>query len=140
MGSKKQFLIGIVCLGLIMAGLQTATLFANAEISNFDVWAKSDSILVFWETASELDSLGFHIWRGETNILNDASQLTTSIIPSQSGGQPIGAEYEYDDTTAERGVLYSYWLEAVDLNLSSDFYGPEKARLGDNYLPIVLRP
>lgn len=140
MGSKKRLFIGLVCLGFVLAIFQTVTLFANAEISDFDVRAQSDHILVYWETASELDSLGFHIWRGETNVLNNASRITASIIPSQVGGQPIGAEYEYEDTTAERGIIYYYWLEAVDVNLSSDFYGPEKARLGDNYLPVMLRP
>lgn len=140
MGFKKRLFIGLAFLGLILAIFQTVTLFANAEISDFDVRAQSDHILVYWETASELDSLGFHIWRGETNLLNNANRITANIIPSQVGGQPIGAEYEYEDTTAERGITYYYLLEAVDVNLSSDFYGPEKARLGDNYLPLMLRP
>ena len=126
MQNKRLFVI-LLAVGLIAAWLQPFAAQASVTLSDFRAQSGSSRITIYWETATELDNLGFHLWRGQTVNLDNASRLTTNLIPSQVGGQPTGASYEYEDNTAQPDILYSYWLEAVDVNGSSEFYGPEQA-------------
>lgn len=136
MRRMKQFLGMLTLVMLLAATFFTAS--ANVELSDFSVELEEDHLLILWETASELDNLGFHLWRGQTNALVSATRLTSSLIPSAVGGQPVGASYEYPDETVQSGVIYFYWLEAIDVNGNSDFYGPENGTVGGgggNILP-----
>ncbi|MCB8952173.1 MAG: hypothetical protein H6650_09205 [Ardenticatenales bacterium] len=109
---------------------RTTTARASVTLSDFYVQSGSSHVTIYWETATELDNFGFHIWRGTTNSLDNATRITPYLIPSQVGGQPIGAEYEYEDENVQQGNTYFYWLEAIDVNAHSDYYGPAQGMLG----------
>ncbi|HNS50708.1 MAG TPA: FG-GAP-like repeat-containing protein [Anaerolineae bacterium] len=88
------------------------------------------AIVVAWETASELDILGFNLHRSESGEPGTYAQLNVELIPSQvPPGSPFGAAYEWVDTSALPGQVYYYLLEAVDLNGSGVCYGPVNALL-----------
>jgi len=85
-------------------------------------------VVVAWETASEVSTLGYHLYRSRTNDINTATRITPQMIFSEAPGSIMGAKYAYTDATAMAGVTYYYWLEDIDIMI-----GPGDAP----YLPNV---
>jgi len=89
-------------------------------------------VLISWETASELDSAGFHVWRchGDPCGAGDWVRVTVSLIPAR-GSLVEGAAYTFPDAYApepREGLLYR--LEEVDTAGGSTSYGPVEAVAG----------
>jgi hypothetical protein len=93
------------------------------EIMAFDAQAGVDSVTVTWETASEVDNLGFNLYRAESED-GPRTKLNEAMIPSQSPGQTAGVAYDYVDAGVTGGATYCYWLEAIDTRFVADSYGP----------------
>ena len=105
-----------------------------------DLTARPDGqgVLISWETAQESDMLGFNVYRSATPE-GERQQLNQRLIPAQSPGQLIRAYYSCRDGTAGRGVVYYYWLEAVDTS-GSDWHGPVRGVWGNGvFIPMILR-
>jgi hypothetical protein len=132
----SSFLLPLTSLLLLLTLLIAHPAFANVDLLYFRAESSTTHITLVWETETELDNLGFYLWRSQTGNQNDATRLNASIIPSQVGGQPIGALYEYTDSNVTDGIVYSYWLESVDMNGSTEFHGPTQAALGGGS-PII---
>ena len=79
--------------------------------------------LIHWETASELDIIGFNVYRAN-NPQGERTQINSSLVPSQVSGIPIGAIYEITDENVEPGVTYYYWVEVVAVGYEY-MIGPE---------------
>jgi uncharacterized repeat protein (TIGR01451 family) len=97
-------------------------------VADFGASAADSGILVIWRTATELDMLGFNLYRAGAP---DAprSRLNGELIAGQvPPGSPVGAEYEYADVRVEPGATYYYWLEAVDIYGRAAFHGPVSAQ------------
>lgn len=120
----------------LLLPLRTAN--ASITLSDFRARGGTNSIFLIWETATELNNAGFHLWRSETNNLNDAARITDTLIPSLVPGLPIGASYSYEDTDVVYKVTYYYWLESVEYSSYSEFFGPVQATLGLVFLPITV--
>lgn len=90
-----------------------------------------------WTTAQETGVLGFSVYRSTSP--NGSGRVPISdFIPGQAGSA-VGADYEFLDTTAEVGVTYYYWIEALGSG-GGEFFGPlEAILLNQIYLPILLR-
>ncbi len=92
-----------------------------------------------WETVSELDNLGFHLYRaaeGEDVWL----RLDTALIPSQAPGAAGGYVYTWLDRGVQRGTTYRYRLEAVGLSGQAQRLDETLVRFGAAlWLPTVLR-
>ncbi len=82
--------------------------------------------VIAWETTSELNMLGFNLWRG-TSASAPTERLNPAMIPSQVPGGTDGASYNYDDLDVASEVVYYYWLEDVDLDGTVSRYGPVMA-------------
>ncbi len=98
------------------------------ELLDFSATGKKNAVLLSWETVSELNTIGFNLYRsksrdGYRKLLN--SELISSLA---SPGSLSGAVYTYKDKTAKPGVVYYYWLEEVDVYGRTELYGPEKAK------------
>jgi hypothetical protein len=81
-------------------------------------------VVLRWETASELDNVGFNIYRaarenGPWKLLN--KQLIPTQVPP---GSPVGASYEWTDSKAKEGQKYFYLLEDVDIHGETSKHGP----------------
>jgi subtilisin-like proprotein convertase family protein len=93
------------------------------ELADFEATRLENGVLVEWETAAEWDTLGFNLWRSDTADV-PTLQLNSELIPSQAPGNGQGAFYEWTDTAAAPQQPYFYWLESIDLNGQTQFYGP----------------
>lgn len=85
-----------------------------------------DAIAVTWETVSELDTLGFHVYRGGT-ALGPWTRLNATLIASQAPGSGMGHAYEWLDGGVEGGRTYFYLLEDVGMDGASALHGPISA-------------
>jgi hypothetical protein len=108
------------------------------EISSFTATAGWRSVQLEWETGSEIDGLGFNIYRA-TSVDGTRIKVNDALIPIKAPGSPFGAAYTFEDTTAKRGwswdrmrgfvwgSTYYYWLEDVDIHGNSELTGPVEA-------------
>jgi len=98
-----------------------------------------DQILLTWETVSEIDTLGFNLYRGDV-LHAPYLQMNDSLIPSQNMGGAQGALYDWQDAAVDAGVTYYYKLEVIDLRGGRTVYGPVLAQATYGvYLPLVTR-
>ncbi len=93
------------------------------KLVSFEVIAQDEALLVTWETAQELDNVGFNLYRstaadGPYTLLND------TLIPPQFPGEVMGGNYEWLDTDVQPNVIYYYRLEDIDVKGVSTFHGP----------------
>ena len=107
------------------------------DLVSFTATGFEDYVLLEWETASEIDNAGFHLWRSETED-GEYVRITDSLIPAE-GSPTSGAEYEYEDLDVEQGLTYFYELEDIDYDGLSTFHGPVSATVGDEAL-VLLSP
>lgn len=107
-------------------------------VIEFHATPRAGAVMVEWQTASEIDVVGFNIYRsrdlnGEKQILN------AQIIPAAVPGQISGANYDYIDFTAEHGKEYFYWLEILSTS-GGAWLGPEMfSSRFYLHLPLILR-
>ena len=95
------------------------------ELVRFEAIPASLSIVLEWETASEIDSEGFHLWR-RASAEGTYEPITADMITAE-GGPLWGASYTYEDFDVEMGRTYWYKLEDVDIYGQSTFHGPVEA-------------
>jgi len=69
-------------------------------------------IEVSWETASEVNTAGFLLYRSDSKE-GPFSLLTESPIPAQ-GDPLVGASYSYEDRDVTWGRRYFYQLEEIE--------------------------
>ncbi len=81
-------------------------------------------VLVAWTTASELDTLGFDVYRSERPD-RDFARVSPALVVAS--GDPTGASYYLLDQTVTNGRTYYYLLEEVDLAGRGTLRGPASA-------------
>lgn len=116
---------------------------AAIDLVAFAAEPAAGAVIVRWETAGEVDTNGFHLYRATTGAREDAVRVTSAMIPAKG---PNGGEYEYTDTAVVAGVTYFYWLIEVENNAEAAEYGPvQGGALGSDtqqhevFLPVVVR-
>ncbi|MFQ5398403.1 MAG: hypothetical protein ACE5E7_02270 [Anaerolineae bacterium] len=83
------------------------------------------TIKVEWETATELNTAGFQLYRsnspdGELTLLNK-----DGLIPGK-GNSTSGARYTFVDKNVEAGKTYYYVLEEVEYDSTTNRYDDEQ--------------
>lgn len=95
------------------------------ELATFTITpAASDTLLVEWQTATEIDHAGFNVYRSGSEAFDrtNATQLNAELIAAQgSFGQ--GASYSLLDEAVPVGVWY-YFLEDIDIYGVSTVHDP----------------
>ncbi|KKL75022.1 hypothetical protein LCGC14_2059050, partial [marine sediment metagenome] len=92
------------------------------DLISFTATGQSSTVLLEWETAQEIDNLGFNLYRSSDpggSYTKLSSSLIRGLISSISGQQ-----YTYIDRDVTRDVLYYYMLEDVDLYGTRTMHGP----------------
>lgn len=112
--------------GTISFTIDCSTLAVTMD--SFTATGTTSDVKLEWTTVSELDNLGFNLYRA-TSADGEQVKLNSDLIPSQASGSSTGASYEYGDATVEAGTTYFYWLESVDLSGATERFGPVSAEL-----------
>ena len=87
-------------------------------------WYLSTSALVIisWNTASEIDTAGYNIFR-KVGQEGDYIQVNRELIIA-SGDVLTGGSYQYIDHMVQENVTYTYILEDVSLDGKTNRHGP----------------
>jgi len=93
------------------------------ELTRFEAKAVRRGVRIEWETASEINTLGFNLYRAES-LDGPQVQINASLIPSQAPGSPVGASYTQLDQNVQAGTTYYYWLEDVNIEGIATLHGP----------------
>ncbi len=110
------------------------------ELRNFGATVADGTVTLVWETAVEIDSAGFNLYRSVGGA-DERAQINPSLIAALAlPGE--GARYTFEDRP---GIgAYAYWLEALDTAGTSTYHGPVSVVLpapqsaeGRLYLPLV---
>ena len=95
------------------------------ELVSFEAFGVNGAVELRWETGSELDNLGFHLYRSLTEE-GSYEQITASVIPGL-GSSPEGAKYAYRDSGLTNGVTYFYQLEDIETTGVTELHGSVSA-------------
>jgi hypothetical protein len=108
-----------------VATLLTASLLdARAAVNLLKfaaVWQNDGTILVAWETSSEMDAVAFFLYRSESK---DGPWDDYIDFEPAAGNDFTGATYSFVDNEVTRGVTYWYRLEELAADDTSSFHGP----------------
>ena len=118
--ARATFTFGPLCeLAATEAGNPFPTL---AAVSSFDAYADAGQSVIRWETASEIGTTGFYLFRKdrETGKYQQVNRsLLTGLLNSPQGGV-----YHFVDPGALVGETYTYKLEEVESNGQMHTHGP----------------
>ena len=95
------------------------------ELVSFTAVGLDGAVELQWETGSEIDNLGFHLYRSLSEE-GPYERITASLIPGL-GSSPEGARYGYRDVGLVNGVAYFYRLEDVETTGKTELHGPVTA-------------
>ncbi len=96
------------------------------ELSLFEALAGDAVVKIVWKTESEVDNLGFNVYRSTTE---DGNYIRINETLIESKGTPTTTtEYEFVDNKVRNGITYYYKLEDVSLNGEKNITGPVSAR------------
>jgi len=85
-----------------------------------------------WITQTETNVSGFRIYRGTTMDLSEAMNLNVFINATNTATTQT---YTYLDNSVYEDGTYYYWLENIDLDGNTSFYGPLAALVYHNGNP-----
>ncbi|MDZ7721569.1 MAG: DUF5060 domain-containing protein [candidate division KSB1 bacterium] len=95
----------------------------SVTLTSFTAQQQGDSVWVRWTSESEVDHLGYNLYR-RTGTQTDYVKLNNPLIVTTREGSSVQQHsYEYIDIPDHTGRLY-YRLEAVDTSGRTRFYGP----------------
>ncbi len=99
------------------------------ELLWFEATGGTEAITLGWETSSEINNLGFNLYRAESPD-GPRTQINAELIPSLvPPGSTYGAVYEYVDNDVLPGITYYYWLEKLDVYGNTELFGPVDAQV-----------
>ncbi|HMP71902.1 MAG TPA: SdrD B-like domain-containing protein [Kiritimatiellia bacterium] len=96
------------------------------ELVSFTGTPTEEGILLEWETAAELNNLGFHLYRaGDVN--GSPVRITQGLIDGMGTGE--GQAYAWLDKDVESGQTYYYWLDDIEFDMTTKRHGPVRVSL-----------
>jgi len=95
------------------------------DLLDLSASSEDGSVTVTWETATEVDNIGFNVLRS-TSVAGEKVRLNKLMLPTNlPPGSMVGSVYEFTDPDAlETGKIYYYWLEDVDIYGITHINGP----------------
>ena len=106
------------------------------DLVSFTATVQGNDILVKWETAAEINTLGFNLYRGGTPD-GAPLRLNQDLILSKVPRPLSGAIYTWLDEDVLPGIPYYYWLEDVGTYGVTTLHGPVRTAAHGIFLPLV---
>ncbi|MCP4912111.1 MAG: hypothetical protein GY909_03240 [Oligoflexia bacterium] len=102
---------------------------ANSPITlaSFGATAYDTKVLLEWETSSELNHIGFNVYRS-TEIDGNYVQINNELILNFLTSASFRGKYRFVDESLTNETLYYYKIEDVALDGTRDLHGPVYAR------------
>ncbi|MCB0004185.1 MAG: LamG domain-containing protein, partial [Anaerolineae bacterium] len=113
-------------------------------LASFDATSQPGAVLLTWETVSEIDNLGFNLYRAETEG-GPWTKLNQDLIASPNPGGAAGSSYQWTDESVTPSVRYWYRLESVDLAGQPETVGEINLVAGGatlmprTFLPLIMK-
>ena len=95
------------------------------ELVDFQAQAGDGAVELRWETGSEVDNVGFYLYRAEA--AGGPFELVNETVIPGLGSSPLGASYRYVDTGLVNGTTYFYELEDLESTGVKQRHGPVSA-------------
>jgi hypothetical protein len=118
--------------------LDTASCTPTAVlIENYQVKSVMGKVLIQWQTASEINLVGFKLYRA-LEPDGGMQPIHEGLLTAKNPGQLIGASYQYVDTNVNSSNTYSYALQVFTVDGMSENYDIGTAVIGwIDFLPIM---
>ncbi|MBA3942940.1 MAG: DUF3494 domain-containing protein [Herpetosiphonaceae bacterium] len=107
------------------------------SLVSFTATPAGQAIVVQWTTATELNTVGFNLYRSVDGERKDAVRVTPSMIPAEGNGI-VGSTYAWTDTNVQKGSTYSYWLQETETAGTTNEYGPTTSTFGSYHILLPL--
>jgi hypothetical protein len=92
-------------------------------LSSFSALITSDlTVLLEWVSETETNFFGYNVFRANNENISNAEKINPQIIMGHSSTNQQA--YSYQDSEVVTGICYYYWLEMIDLDLTTHFHGP----------------
>ncbi|MBI4577261.1 MAG: hypothetical protein HY722_13465, partial [Planctomycetes bacterium] len=99
--------------------------YTEVDLVELRATAGDGAVLVEWETGSELENLGFHLYRSQDPTAG--YRLLNARLVGGLGNSVLGGRYYFIDRTATNGTRWFYLLEDVETTGRSRLHGPTSA-------------
>jgi len=112
------------------------------SLNSFDIKQHGQAVKLSWQTASEIENLGYKIYRKENNgIFEEISSYAYNDALRGQGTTTEMHNYEFIDTSVEPGKEYTYLLADISYQLEENqhhdyvrkVYIPVGIEVGDAY-------
>jgi len=96
------------------------------ELSNFRAELDfQNRIQLMWVTQSEVNLLGYYIYRNNEDDVTTAELISPIITASNTTSTQL---YVFTDTSVNEAGNYHYWLQCIDYKGNEKFFGPSICR------------
>jgi len=92
------------------------------QLVSFSADFDKNNIVLKWTTESEINNLGFNIYRSESE--EGPFQKINGELIKGAGNSTTHYDYSYVDNRVEENTTYYYKIEDVDIHGKSVFHGP----------------
>jgi hypothetical protein len=99
-----------------------AQMSTAVELMAFEAAPLDAAVELSWRTGSELNNLGFHLYRALTEE-GPYERVTSSVVPGL-GSSAEGASYRWVDSGLTNAVTYYYKLEDIETTGRTELHGP----------------
>src|SRR5262249_5776894 len=118
--------------GATCAAFGSTSEFSNANVAttevkllSFTAMGRDRAVDLAWTTASELNNLGFNLYRADS-AGGPFARITSALVPALRSS-PTGQSYAYRDSGLVNGRTYYYQLEDVETTGKTTRHGPVSA-------------
>ena len=97
-----------------MVSFQAASADPEAALVRFEVTPGPNTVRVEWETAAELNTIGFGLYR---SLETSPGEWGAALYAVAAHGDPVsGWTYSYTDTAVVPGTTYYYILDDLEVS------------------------
>ncbi|MBI5034135.1 MAG: hypothetical protein HZB51_26745 [Chloroflexi bacterium] len=93
--------------------------------------SNASPIVIEWTTATEINTAGFNLYRGDS-ANGPFTQINSQLIPA-SPDPVAGGKYKYEDASVAAGKTYYYQLEDIEYSGTRTKHPPVAVSAGTSF-------